>query len=80
MRVFISILIACTAGALCAQETDIARARLLEKEGDSIGARAILHRAASTGTEGQAAFAEFLDRHRDPAARAEYEAPEAGSG
>jgi hypothetical protein len=73
MRVFIPILLACTAVASYGQDADIARARLLEKEGDSLGAGAILQRAATTSPEGQAGYAEFLDRHRDPAARQEYE-------
>lgn len=73
MRVLFPILLACTCAASFAQDTDIAKARLLEKEGDSLGARSVLQRAASVSPEGQAAYAEFLDRHRDPASRAEYE-------
>jgi hypothetical protein len=52
---------------------EIAKARLLEKEGDSLGARNILQKTASADAESAAAWAQFLDRHRDPAARAEYE-------
>ena len=73
MRFILKILLACTSLAVFAQDTDIAKARLLEKEGDSLGARSIFQRAASTGVEAQTAYAEFLDRHRDPAVKTEYE-------
>ena len=73
MRVLVPILFACTTVASFAQETELAKARLLEKEGDSIGARAILQRTASASLDAQAAYAEFLDRHRDPSARSEPE-------
>jgi hypothetical protein len=73
MRSFIPVLIALTlAPAIRADET--AKARLLEKEGDSLGARSVLRAAAATNDpEAQLAYAEFLHRYRDPEARAAYE-------
>jgi hypothetical protein len=53
---------------------DLAKARLLEKEGDALAARALLQRlAGSAGVEAQLAYAEFLHRYRDPEARKAYE-------
>jgi hypothetical protein len=46
----------------------------LESKGDASEAREYLQRAAQTGAaDAKLAYAEFLDRHRDPAARAAYE-------
>jgi hypothetical protein len=58
-----------------ADETAI-RARQLGKEGDAAGARALLQRVAqstSPDAGALAAYAEFLDVHRDPEAGAAYE-------
>ena len=73
MRSFIPVLIALTlTPAISASET--AKARLLEKEGDTLGARSVLRAAAAANDpEAQLAYAEFLHRYRDPEARAAYE-------
>ncbi|HYO81195.1 MAG TPA: hypothetical protein VES20_07330 [Bryobacteraceae bacterium] len=74
MRVLIlTTILACAALAQSTSATETAKARLLEKEGDGAGARETLARAASVDADAHAAYAEFLDRHRDPAARQEYE-------
>lgn len=52
---------------------DISQARLLEKEGSIAEARTLLKKASTTDNEALGAYAEFLDRHRDPDARAAYE-------
>ena len=75
MRVLFSVILA---SSLCApyikaNEADVAKARLLEREGDSLGARQALQKAASEDADGLAAYADFLDRHRDPEARVAYE-------
>jgi hypothetical protein len=52
------------------------RARQMEKAGDTAGAKELLRRAAassSASADDLAAWAEFLDRKRDPGARAAYE-------
>jgi hypothetical protein len=72
MRSFIPVILALSlAPAIHANE--IAKARLLEKEGDALGARSVLKAAAASDPEAQLAYAEFLHRHRDPDARAAYE-------
>ena len=73
MRGFISVLLACAAFGQITPSAEIAKARLLEKEGDSQGARSVLQQAAAADPEALAAYAEFLDRKRDPGVRAEYE-------
>ena len=46
----------------------------MESKGDSAGAREFLQKGAQSGSaDALAAYAEFLDRHRDPAARDAYE-------
>jgi hypothetical protein len=46
----------------------------MESKGEATEARDYLQHAAQTGAiDAELAYAEFLDRHRDPAARAEYE-------
>src|SRR5690348_11506685 len=59
----------------CAAAQDFeARAWQMENKGDPAGAREFLERASqSGGFEAQNAYARFLDRHRDPAAREVYE-------
>lgn len=52
------------------------RARQMEKAGDSAGARELLRRtagAANASADDLAAWAEFLDRRRDPGTRAAYD-------
>src|SRR6202046_3172870 len=50
------------------------RAWQMESKGDAAEARDYLQRAAQTGgVDAQLAYAQFLDRHRDPAARDAYE-------
>lgn len=72
MRSYFPVLFALTlTPAIYAQ--DLAKARLLEKEGDALGARALLKASATSGPEAQLAYAEFLHRHRDPDARSAYE-------
>jgi len=76
MRALISVFIALTtvAPAILANETDIAKARLLESEGDSLGARQLLQKSATaTDMEATLSYADFLDRHHDPEARKVYE-------
>ncbi len=75
MRVLISVILAGSFAApfTLASDADIARARLLEREGDSLGARQILVKASLEDQQGLIAWAEFLDRHRDPEARLAYE-------
>jgi hypothetical protein len=51
-----------------------ARAWELESKGEAAEARDYLHRAAQNGgVDAQLAYAEFLDRHRDPSARDAYQ-------
>ncbi len=51
-----------------------ARAWQMESKGDAAEARDYLQRAAQTGgVDAKLAYAQFLDRHRDPAARDAYE-------
>ena len=75
MKAFASVLLAFTAfGTLGFAADDAAsRARQMEREGDALGARAFLKQAASDSPSNLLAYGEFLDRHRDPEARAVYE-------
>src|SRR3954447_17836788 len=76
MRLFIPVFVAITsvAPSAVASDTDIAKARLLEREGDSIGARQVLQKSAvASDPQGVLAYADFLDRHREPEARKVYE-------
>ena len=59
----------------CAAAQDLeVRAWEMERKGDASGARDFLERAARPGGfDVVHAYAQFLDRHRDPAARPEYE-------
>src|SRR5580698_10702922 len=46
----------------------------MESKGDAADARDYLQRASQTGSvDAELAYAQFLDRHRDPAAREAYE-------
>src|SRR5579862_5916925 len=50
------------------------RAWQMETKGDAAGAREFLQRASQSGTpEALEAYAQFLDRHHNPAAREAYE-------
>jgi len=61
--------------SFCAAAQDLeTRAWQMESKGDAAGAREFLARAArSGGFDALSAYAQFLDRHHDPEARAEYE-------
>jgi len=72
MRSYIPVLFAFTFTPVIFAQ-DLAKARLLEKEGDALGARTVLKAAAATDPAAQLAYAEFLHRHRDPDARGAYE-------
>ena len=72
MRSYIPVLLALTFTPVTYAQ-DLAKARLLEKDGDALGARAVLRAGAGSGPEAQLAYAEFLHRHRDPDARSAYE-------
>src|ERR1700733_11448065 len=70
---FISLFGICTCVASAADDFG-ARAWQMESKGDAAEARDYLQRAAQTGSvDAQLAYAQFLDRHRDPAARDVYE-------
>jgi hypothetical protein len=74
MRALITTVLACASAApLLCQSLEISKARLLEREGDSLGARQVLQKAAAGEPESMSAYAQFLDRHRDPEARTAYE-------
>lgn len=71
----IPIVLLGAASALFSQEVS-ERARQMERSGDASNARQMLQRAARNAPDNPAvwaAYAEFLDRYRDPAARAAYE-------
>jgi hypothetical protein len=51
----------------------------MESKGDPAGAREFLEHAAQSNTEALEAYAQFLDRHHEPAARAAYEKLSAAS-
>src|SRR5271163_221683 len=75
----LAVLLVC--GSACADELSD-RAWQLESKGDAAGARALLRQAAqsaaaTTGTLRD--YAEFLDRHHDPATRAAYQHVLAGT-
>lgn len=74
MRVFLPVILAClTALSARADDIEIAKARLLEKEGDGLGARSVLQKSAASDAASLRAYADFLDRHRDPETRLAYE-------
>jgi hypothetical protein len=61
-------------GVLQAADDFAARAWQMESKGEAAEARDYLERAAQNGgTDAKLAYAQFLDRHRDPAAREAYE-------
>ncbi|MBV9769452.1 MAG: hypothetical protein JOZ32_07770, partial [Bryobacterales bacterium] len=64
----------CFSMAAGAAEDFTAHAWQLESKGDAVQARDYLQRAAQTGApDAQMAYAQFLDRHGDPAAREAYQ-------
>src|SRR5688500_12375471 len=75
MRALLPLALALSSYSLFAQSSDLERAKSLEHKGDELAARQLLQRAASAPSatvETVAAYAEFLDRHRDPEARKVY--------
>ena len=77
MKAFASVLLALlTFGSLCVADDSAVRTRQMEREGDAAGARQLLLRAAQSSPPDAGAltaYAEFLDRHRDPGVRPAYE-------
>jgi hypothetical protein len=70
---FISLVGVCV-GVAPAADDFTAHAWQMESKGDAAEARDYLQRAAQTGgVDARLAYAQFLDRHRDPEAREEYE-------
>src|SRR3984885_4909001 len=70
---FISLFGICTCVAAGADDFT-SHAWQMESKGDAADARDYLQRAAQTGgVDAQLAYAQFLDRHRDPAARDAYQ-------
>ena len=75
MRAFFSFAIVLALVPL-GQADDLDKAKALEREGDALGARVLLQRAAAAQNatvETLTAYAGFLDRHRDPEARVVYD-------
>jgi hypothetical protein len=73
LTAFIS-LVGITIGIARGADDFTARAWEMESKGDAAEARDYLQRAAQTGgLEAKLAYAQFLDRHRDPTAREAYE-------
>ncbi len=73
LTAFISLAGFCT-GVAGAADDFAARAWQMESKGDAAEARDYLQHAAQTGAaDAGLAYAQFLDRHRDPAAREAYE-------
>jgi hypothetical protein len=73
--VTISLVLAGLVPALDAESAS-ERARELELKGDALAARQLLHQSARNAPQDAAAvlaYAEFLDRHRDPETRTNYE-------
>jgi hypothetical protein len=75
MKTLVTVLIPVLGLSLAAGADDLSsRAWQLESKGDGTGARELLEQAAQRGpADALAAYAQFLDRHRDPAAREAYE-------
>src|ERR1700729_81311 len=70
---FISLGVICI-GVARGAEDFAPRAWQMESKGDAAEARDYLQRAAQTGgVDAKLAYAQFLDRHRDPGARDAYE-------
>jgi len=75
MKTLVTVLIPVLGLSLAAGADDLSiRAWQLETKGDGTGARELLEQAAQRGAaDALEAYAQFLDRHRDPAAREAYE-------
>jgi hypothetical protein len=74
MKTLVKVLIPVISLSLALAADDFSvRAWQMESKGDAAGAREFLERSAqSGGAEALAAYAQFLDRHHDPAAREAY--------
>ncbi|MDP2999876.1 MAG: hypothetical protein Q8N47_20495 [Bryobacterales bacterium] len=78
----IGLLTLTTVGICLGADDSVSQARQLEAKGDALGARAALERAVrgpSAGAGALAAWAEFLDRRKEPGARPAYERALAGA-
>ena len=77
MRAFVAVLLGVLGvGPALVADTVVDQARDLERKGGAAEARLVLQRAAESPSAGAGvlvAYAEFLDRYRDPAARPAYE-------
>ena len=75
MKLLVTVLIPIFSLGLAIGADDLSiRAWELESKGDAAGARELLQQAAQRGgTDALQAYAQFLDRHRDPDAREVYE-------
>jgi hypothetical protein len=75
MKTLVTVLIPIFSVCLAAGADDLSiQAWQLESKGDGTGARELLEQAAQRGgADALEAYAQFLDRHRDPAAREAYE-------
>ena len=72
MKLFVSVLV--LTGVVFAADDLSLRAWQMESKGDPAGAREFLQRSAQSGApDAIEAYAQFLDRHHDPAARETYE-------
>lgn len=77
MKAFITVLLTLSSVVQTAHAQDVvARARQLEDQGDALSARTLLRNAIQSSPQESSiliTYAEFLDRHHDPEARAVYE-------
>ncbi len=74
MRTLVTVLLSVFVVSWAAAAQDSLRAWQMESQGDPVGAREFLERAAqSNRSDALEAYAQFLDRHHDPAARSVYE-------
>src|ERR1700730_7240916 len=74
MKSIISVLFLGGLSLIYAADDLSLRAWQMESKGDAAGAREFLQRSSQSGTpDSLAAYAEFLDRHHNPAAREAYE-------
>src|SRR5579864_4812545 len=75
MKTLVTVCIPFLSLCLAAGADDLStQAWQLESKGDGTGARELLEQAARRGpADALAAYAQFLDRHGDPAAREAYE-------
>ena len=75
MKTLVTVILPVLSVCLAAGADDLSiRAWQLESKGDGAGARELLEQAAQRGAaDALEAYAQFLDRHHDPAAREAYE-------